>query len=53
VPTTLPRRGQTSGQAKKRLSLFDIVFNTFLVVSALMLTFVVLVREEENMRSAR
>ena len=45
MPTFLPPRRAV--HVKKRPSLFDIAFNTALVVSALMLTFAVLVREEQ------
>jgi hypothetical protein len=42
LPTALPRRRRV----KAKQSFVSILFNTFLVVSALALTFVVLVREE-------
>jgi hypothetical protein len=44
LPTALPRPRSV---ARKRPSVFTVLFNTFMVVSALMLAFVVLVREEQ------
>jgi len=51
LPTALPPIPPRRRRAPERRSLarivFDVVFNTALVVSALMLTFVVLVRQEQ------
>ncbi len=51
MPTALPPIPPRRRRAPKKRSLarivFDVVFNTALVVSALMLTFVVLVRQEQ------
>ena len=46
MPTALPPR---RGSEKRPLArtVFDVLFNTALVVSALILTFIVLVREEQ------
>ncbi|HEY1475128.1 MAG TPA: hypothetical protein VGF53_13715 [Pseudolabrys sp.] len=48
MPTTLPPR-RRADEIKRSLTriIFDVVFNTALVVSALILTFIVLVREEQ------
>jgi len=45
LPTALPPPRRV--EKKRELSIFSVVFNTFLVVSALALTFALLVREEE------
>ena len=45
LPTALPHPRRV--EKKPKLSVFSVLFNTFLVVSALALTVVVLVREEE------
>jgi len=45
LPTVLPRP-RRHVESKKQ-SVASLIFNTFLVVSALLLTFIVLVREEE------
>ena len=45
MPTALPPRRRIG--KKPKLSVFSILLNTFLLVSALGLTFVVLVREEQ------
>ena len=45
VPTALPRPRRP--QAKQKQSALSLLFNTFLVVSAVALTFIVLQREEE------
>lgn len=45
MPTVLPPSRRV--KKKRKLSVFSVLFNTFLVVSALALTFAVLVREEE------
>jgi hypothetical protein len=42
LPTALPR----PPRAKPKRTLFDVVLNTFMVLSALVLTFIVLVREQ-------
>ncbi len=47
LPTILPPRRRVKNAESKEQSVASILFNTFLVVSALLLTFVVLVREEE------
>jgi len=44
LPTSLPPRPQVRVKAKR--SVFSVVLNTFMLVSALILTFVVLVQEE-------
>jgi hypothetical protein len=44
LPTDLPRRRRVESKTK---SVVTLLFNTFMVVSALLLTFVVLVREEQ------
>ncbi len=51
MPTTLPPIPPRSRRAPEKRPLartvFDVLFNTALVVSALILTFIVLVREEQ------
>lgn len=47
MPTTLPPRRRTDEKRSLTRIVFDVVFNTALVVSALILTFIVLVREEQ------
>jgi hypothetical protein len=51
LPTALPPIPPRPRRASDKRSLarivFDVVFNTALVVSALMLTFIVLIREEQ------
>ncbi len=44
MPTDLPRPRRVESKTK---SVVTVLFNTFMVVSALLLTFVVLVREEQ------
>lgn len=44
MPTSLPPRPQVRVKAKR--SIFSVALNTFMLVSALILTFVVLVQEE-------
>ena len=46
LPTTLPHRPRTDVKRSSRRVAFDILFNGALLVSALALTFIVLVREE-------
>jgi len=46
LPTTLPHRPRTDVKRSPRRVAFDILFNGALLVSALALTFIVLVREE-------
>ena len=47
MPTTLPHRRRTDEKPSLARIVFDFLFNTVLVVSALILTFIVLVREEQ------
>ena len=47
MPTVLPPLPRPQSATRKRPSVFTILFNTFMVVSALMLAFAVLVREEQ------
>lgn len=46
MPTTLPHRPRTDVKRSPRRVVFDILFNGALLLSALALTFIVLVREE-------
>ena len=47
MPTALPRPPRVKPKRiEQKRSLFDVVLNTFMVLSALILTFVVLVREQ-------
>jgi len=47
LPTTLPHRRRADEKPSRARTVFDFLFNTALVVSALILTFIVLVREEQ------
>jgi hypothetical protein len=48
LPTALPPRPRRAPEKRSLARIvFDVVFNTALVVSALMLTFIVLVRQEQ------
>jgi hypothetical protein len=47
LPTNLPLRRQVDEKPSLARTVFDFLFNTVLVVSALILTFIVLVREEQ------
>ena len=47
MPTTLPPRRHADKKRSLTRIVFDVVFNTALVVSALILAFIVLVREEQ------
>jgi len=47
LPTTLPHRCRADEKPSRARAVFDFLFNTALVVSALILTFIVLVREEQ------
>ena len=46
MPTTLPHRPRADVKRSPRRVVFDILFNGALLLSALALTFIVLVREE-------
>ena len=46
MPTLLPLPPKQQPRAAKKSSIFDFIFNGFLVVSALALTFVVLMQEQ-------
>jgi len=47
LPTTLPHRPRADVKRSPRRIVFDILFNGAMLVSALILTFIVLVREEQ------
>ena len=47
MPTTLPHRRRADEKPSPARIVFDGLFNAALVVSALILTFIVLVREEQ------
>jgi hypothetical protein len=47
LPTALPRRRRVTVKRSRARTIFDVLFNTAMVVSALILTFIVLVREEQ------
>ena len=47
MPTILPRKPHVATKHPRLRTVFNVLFNTFMVVSALLLTFVVLVREEQ------
>jgi hypothetical protein len=47
LPTTLPHRRRADEKPSPARIVFDVLFNAALVVSALILTFTVLVREEQ------
>lgn len=47
MPTTLPHRRRADEKRSPARIVFDFLFNAILVTSALILTFIVLVREEQ------
>jgi hypothetical protein len=47
LPTTLPHRRRADEKPSPARIVIDVLFNAALVVSALILTFIVLVREEQ------
>ena len=47
MPTTLPHRRRADEKPSLARTIFDFLFNAVLVTSALILTFIVLVREEQ------
>ena len=47
MPTALARRRRVTVKRSRARTIFDVLFNTAMVVSALILTFIVLVREEQ------
>jgi hypothetical protein len=47
LPTTLPHRRRADEKPSPARIVFDFLFNAILVTSALILTFIVLVREEQ------
>jgi hypothetical protein len=47
LPTDLPHRRRVDKKRSPARSVFDFLFNAAMVVSALILTFMVLVREEQ------
>ena len=47
MPTTLPHRRRADEKPSLTRTVFDFLFNAVLVTSALILTFIVLVREEQ------
>ena len=47
MPTTLPHRRRADQKRSLARTVFDFLFNAALLVSALILTFIVLVREEQ------
>ena len=47
MPTTLPHRRRADEKPSPARIVFDFLFNAILVTSALILTFIVLVREEQ------
>ena len=47
MPTNLPHRPRADVKRSPRRVVFDILFNGAMLVSALILTFIVLVREEQ------
>lgn len=47
MPTTLPPRRRSDAKRARQRAVFDIAFNGALLVSALILAFVVLLREEQ------
>ena len=48
MPTALPRRRSASQKRSRARIVFDFVFNGALLVSALILTVIVLLRQEDN-----
>ena len=47
MPTTLPHRRRADEKRTTARIVFDVLFNGAMIVSALILTFIVLVREEQ------
>lgn len=47
MPTVLPHRRRVSEKRSLARTVFDVLFNGAMVVSALILTFIVLVRQEQ------
>ena len=47
MPTVLPHRRRVSEKRSLARTVFDVLFNATMVVSALILTFIVLVRQEQ------
>ena len=47
MPTTLPHRRRADVKRTTARIVFDVLFNGAMIVSALILTFIVLVREEQ------
>ncbi|MGA2567478.1 MAG: hypothetical protein ABSF41_11700 [Pseudolabrys sp.] len=47
MPTTLPHRPRAAVKRSLKRIVFDVLFNGAMLVSALILTFIVLVREEQ------
>ncbi len=47
MPTTLPHRPRADVKRTPRRIVFDVLFNGAMLVSALILTYIVLVREEQ------
>ena len=47
MPTTLPQRRRVDQKPSLARTVFDFLFNATLLVSTLILTFIVLVREEQ------
>ncbi len=47
MPTTLPQRRRSNEKRSTKRIVFDVLFNGALLASALILTFIVLVREEQ------
>jgi hypothetical protein len=47
LPTTLPHRRRADQKPSRARIVIEFLFNTAMVVSALILTFIVLVREEQ------
>ena len=47
MPTTLPHRRRADAKRTPARIVFDVLFNGAMIVSALILTFIVLVREEQ------
>jgi hypothetical protein len=48
LPTNLPPRRRVDEKPSLARTIFDFLFNAILVTSALILTFIVLVREEQS-----
>ncbi len=47
MPTTLPHRPRADQKRSRSQLVFDVLFNAAMLVSAMILTFIVLVREEQ------